>query len=74
MKKYKCKNCGYNGPDFIFQLNDYGYCVATNSDDPEYKGEPPEWVNSKGYGEAKIGEPVGCPKCFAWGVDKFEII
>jgi hypothetical protein len=74
MVKYKCKNCGYNGDKIIFQFNDYGYCVATNQEDPEYSDEPPKWVKNRALGEAIIGEPVGCPKCQAWGVHIFETV
>lgn len=30
MGKYKCKNCGYDGDELIFQFNDYTYCLASN--------------------------------------------
>jgi len=70
--KYKCLNCGYNGNELIFQLNDYAYCVASNKEEPEYFGIAPEWARDKG--DAEIGEPVGCPKCHAWGVNNFEPI
>lgn len=69
MGKYKCKNCGYDGDELIFQFNDFTYCVASNDNDPEYIDECPEWVTA---GDAEIGEPVGCPKCRTWGVDNFE--
>ena len=72
--KYKCKNCGYAGEGLIFEFSDCGYCVASNSEDPEYLREVPNWVKEKAVGDAEIGEPVGCPKCHAWGVDNFEII
>ena len=52
--KYRCKNCGYEGKKFIFQFNDYGYCVASNEEEPEYLGRAPKWAES---GEAEIGEP-----------------
>ncbi len=67
--KYKCKNCGYNGDELIFQFNDYTYCVASNEKEPEYIGVCPDWVTA---GDAKIGEPVGCAKCRTWGVGNFE--
>lgn len=73
MLKYKCKNCGYQGRRLIFQFNDYGYCIATNEDEPEHVScEMPKWVGEKG--DAEIGEPVGCPKCHSWGVNSFAII
>jgi len=73
MPKYRCRNCGYQGRKLIFQFNDYGYCVATNEEEPEYVScEMPEWVEGKG--DAEIGEPVGCPKCHSFGVYNFEII
>lgn len=72
--KYKCKICGYSGEVFIFEFSDFTYCLASNSDEPEYIGKPPKWVKSKGLGEAKIGEIIGCPKCRSWGKDKFELI
>ncbi len=72
--KYRCKICGYKGKEFIFELNCFGYCLASNSGDPEYNGKPPVWVENKGLGDAEIGEIVGCPRCHAWGNDKFEII
>ena len=74
MQKYLCKNCGYKGKELIFQFNDYAYCVASNEKEPAYIGDVPKWVKDKGYSEAEIGEPIGCPKCQVWGVDKFEII
>lgn len=74
MKKYKCKNCGYSGDELIFQFNDYGYCLASNEEEPEYIGDVPKWVKDKAVGDAEIGEPVGCPKCHAWGSYNFEII
>ncbi len=36
MPKYKCKKCGYKGKEFIFQYDEYRYCVASNEEDPEY--------------------------------------
>ncbi len=74
MRKYRCKNCGYEGKEFVFQFTDYAYCVASNGEEPEYSGESPEWVKEKAVGEAEIGEPVGCPKCHTWGIDNFEKI
>jgi hypothetical protein len=62
MAQYRCLNCGYDGGELICQFNDYTYCVASNEEDPEF------------IGDAEIGQPVGCPKCHAWGVDKFEEI
>lgn len=72
--KYRCKICGYSGRKFIFELNDFDYCLASNTDEPKYMGKSPVWLEDKGLGEAEIGEIVGCPKCHAWGNDKFEII
>jgi hypothetical protein len=72
--KYKCVKCGYNGKEFVFQFNDYGWCVASNTQDPEYIRESPQWVQDKVSGDVEIGEPVGCPKCHAWGVSNFEMI
>ncbi|MFH1774325.1 MAG: hypothetical protein ABH874_05140 [Methanobacteriota archaeon] len=75
MTKYKCLKCGYDGDKLIFQFNDYAYCVASNEEEPEYVRSYPKWVENKtGGSEAEIGEPVGCPKCRAWGVGNFEII
>jgi hypothetical protein len=74
MTKYKCLKCGYQGKKFIFQFDDYGYCVASNEEEPEYIDGTPQWVKDKAFGEAEIGEPVGCPKCHAWGVNNFELI
>lgn len=73
MKKYRCKNCGYSGEELIFEFNDYSYCVSSNEEEPEYISDVPKWVKDKGFGDSKIGEPVGCPKCHVWGVDNFEI-
>lgn len=73
-KKYRCINCGYAGNRLIYQFTDYTYCVATNEEEPECLGEAPKWINKYTTGEAEIGEPVGCPKCHAWGVGKFEEI
>ena len=73
MEQYRCLNCGYNGDGLIYQVNDYSYCVASNEEDPEFIDDYPAWVKDKGFGEAEIGEPVGCPKCHAWGVDKFQV-
>lgn len=72
MGNWICKNCGYSGKDLIFQFTDYSYCMATNEIEPEYKAKPPKWVEDKSFGESKIGEPVGCLKCHAWGVNYFE--
>lgn len=72
--KYRCKICGYKGKKFIFELNDHSYCLASNTEEPEYIGEPPVWVKNKGVGDAKVESIVGCPKCRAWGEDRFEII
>ncbi|MEW6068053.1 MAG: hypothetical protein AB1610_07175 [Nitrospirota bacterium] len=69
MEKYKCKNCGYDGDEFIFQFTHYTYCVASNDDDPEYIDECPDWAT---VGSAEIGEPVGCPKCHTWGLGNFD--
>jgi rubredoxin len=74
MEKYRCTNCGYSGKEFIFQFNDYGYCIASNDEEPEYIGDVPQRVKERAVREAKIGEPVGCPKCHAWGVNNFEFI
>jgi len=74
MKQYKCKNCGYMGSDLIFQFNSYGYCLATNGEEPKYLSEPPDWVRNKTVGDAEIEEPVGCPKCHAWSISNFEKI
>ncbi|HHT9119084.1 MAG TPA: hypothetical protein ACFYD3_00875 [Candidatus Hypogeohydataceae bacterium YC41] len=71
---YKCRTCGYKGDELIFQFVDNSYCVASNAEEPEYKGDIPKWVKDKGVGEAEIGDPVGCPKCRAWGVHNFENI
>ncbi len=70
--KYKCKTCGYSGKKLIFQFTDYTYCLATNSEEPDYISKAPKWVGSGD--EARIGEPVGCPKCKEWGVNNFEQI
>lgn len=74
MGQYRCSNCGYSGDKLIYQFNDYSYCLASNEEDSEFIGDCPSWVNDKGLGDAEIGEPVGCPECHAWGVDKFEEI
>lgn len=74
MAKYQCQNCGYKGPELVFQLTDYTYCIATNDDEPEYRANIPDWVIHKAVGEAEIGEPVGCLKCHAWGATNFEMI
>lgn len=73
MPKYKCKKCGYAGNKLIFQFDDYGYCIASNEEEPVHiTCELPDWVEGKG--DAEINEPVGCPKCRAWGVNNFEIV
>ena len=74
MENYKCKNCGYQGSKLIFQMTDYDYCLASNEIEPEYINRAPKWVRDKGFGEIEIGEPVGCPKCRAWGINNFEIV
>jgi len=56
---YKCKSCGYSGDEFIFEFNDYGYCVASNEEEPEFISDVPKWVKDKAVGDAEIGEPVG---------------
>lgn len=72
MPKYRCKNCGWRGGKLIFQFNDYGYCIASNREEPEYIRDVPKWVKNKG--DAEIGEPVGCPKCHSWSVNNFEMV
>jgi len=74
MGRYRCTNCDYSGKELIYQYNDYGHCVASNDDDPDYIDECPDWVRDAGFGDAEIGQPVGCPECHVWGVDKFEEI
>jgi len=74
MARNKCKNCGYMGHKLVFQFTDYTYCIAINGDEPEYKAKAPDWVKNKHLGDAQIGEPVGCPKCHAWGTSNFERI
>lgn len=73
MKKYACRNCGYNGEEFIYEFIDYSYCTASNEEEPGYLDSAPLWVSDKASGEAEIGEPVGCPKCHTWGVNNFEL-
>ncbi len=70
--KYKCINCGYKGNELIYQLNDYSYGVATNDAEPEYIGSMPDWVMQKGLSDIKIGLPIGCPNCHAWGTHNFK--
>ena len=72
MARYRCLNCNYSGDELIYQFTDYTYCVASNNEEPDFIGDCPIWV--QGFGEAEIGQPVGCPECHAWGVDKFEEI
>lgn len=73
MPKYKCLYCGYSGNKLIFQFTDYTYCVATNDEEPEFIDSTPRWVEDMLIvGDAEIGEPVGCPKCHAWGVGNFS--
>ncbi|HII54030.1 hypothetical protein COT30_02825 [Candidatus Micrarchaeota archaeon CG08_land_8_20_14_0_20_49_17] len=74
MKRYKCTNCGYAGKNLVYQFTDYTYCLASNEEEPTYGGETPAWVKEKNTGDGTIGNPVGCQKCHAWGVDKFEAI
>jgi len=74
MPIYKCLNCNYQGKKFIYTFNNYGYCIATNKEEPEYLNDAPDWVKAKGSGDAEIGEPVGCPKCHIFSVDNFEKI
>ena len=73
MGKYKCSICGYAGDKLVFQVNDYTYCLASNEEEPEFIDGPPDWVKDKGVGDTEIGEPVGCPRCHAWGMDEFQI-
>ena len=69
------QKCGYKGRKFIFQFTDYAYCIASNDEEPEYLDSAPKWIDKHcSGGDAEIGEPVGCPKCHAWGVGNFEII
>jgi hypothetical protein len=70
--QYRCLNCGYSGGELVYQFNDYTYCIASNEEEPEFISSCPTWVSDRGLGDAEIGEPVGCSKCHAWGVDKFE--
>ena len=70
---YRCRKCGYQ-EKFIYQFTDYTYCVATNpspedAEGPEYIEPAPDWVT---FGDAEIGDPVGCPNCHAWGVGEIE--
>ena len=75
MAKYRCLNCGYSGDEFVFQFTDYTYCIASNEIEPEFINSCPEWVSNKVFGgSAEIGEPVGCPKCHAWGVTNFKLV
>jgi rubredoxin len=74
MAQYRCLNCGYSGDELIYEFNDYSYCVASNKEEPEFIHDCPDWVKDRGLGDAEIGQPVGCPECHAWGVDKFEEI
>jgi hypothetical protein len=75
MARYHCRNCGYAGHKLIFQLTDHTYCVATNAGEPDYEStDVPGWVRNKHLGDAKIGAPVGCPKCRAWGTSNFQRI
>ena len=72
---YKCRKCGYKGKRFIFQFTDYTYCIASNEEEPKYLDSVPKWIDKHcSGGDAEIGEPVGCPKCHAWGVGNFEHI
>ncbi|MBI2845054.1 MAG: hypothetical protein HYX86_00765 [Chloroflexi bacterium] len=71
---YRCMNCGYQGENLIFTLVDHTACLATNESDPEYLAPARDLAEARGYGDAEIGEPIGCPTCRAWGVDKFEEI
>jgi len=73
MGKYRCLICGYSGDELICQFNDYTHCLASNEENPEFIDDCPTWVKEKGLGEAEIGEPIGCPECHAWGVDKFQV-
>lgn len=73
-KMYKCKKCGYKGQKLIFQYNDYNYCFASNEDNPDFIDDSPKWVKDLSCGESEIGEPIGCPKCHAWGDGSFEMI
>lgn len=73
MGKYKCLRCGYSGDELIYQFNEYTYCVGSNMEDPEFISDCPAWVKDKGVGEAEIGEPIGCPRCHAWGTHNFEL-
>jgi rubredoxin len=72
MAQYKCSNCGYSGDKLIYQFTDYTYCVASNEEEPAYIEDRPDWVKDRDFGDAEIGQPVGCPECHAWGVSKFE--
>jgi rubredoxin len=74
MAQYRCLNCGYSGNELIYQFNDYTYCVASNDEEPEYVDGCPSWVEDKDFGEAEIGDPVGCPECHTWGVSNFEVV
>ena len=73
MGKYRCSICGYSGDELIYQFNDYTHCLASNEEDPEFIDYCPAWVREKGLGEGEIVEPIGCPQCHVWGVDKFEV-
>ncbi len=72
MRKYRCKTCGYQGDEFVFQFDLYTYCRATNEEEPQYIDDAPDWVKRKNCGDGSIGQPVGCPKCHSWGVNNFE--
>ena len=73
MPVYRCTTCGYAGDRFIFQFNDYTYCVASNEEEPEYLEAIPDWVIALPVGDAEIKDPVGCPQCHAWGVTNFDL-
>lgn len=51
---YKCKNCGYGGKKLVFQFANYGYCVASNKDEPDFISSTPRWVT-------EMRERSACP-------------
>ena len=75
MGRWRCKKCGYDGDELVFEFTSYEYCMATNAEEPDHIDNVPDWVNEMGLGSGDIGRgPLGCPKCHAWGEDNFEEI
>ena len=74
---WKCIKCNKVHKKYIFEFNDYSYCIASNEEEPEFEemaqdNKKLKWFSD--FGDAKIGEPVGCLVCKTRDTNNFEIV